>query len=272
MGVFNGYLLVSDMDGTLLNSNGRLSKENIAAIEYFVDNGGKFTLATGRMLPSVKRHIEKIKVNLPVIMYNGTKVYDYNTNEVIWERQLEEYKKEIVRKMKDINSKVGIEIYSEEVVYVFQSCRQTERFKNLGYNVVYEIDDSIWQKKWTKVLIVGDKEELDSFEECFSERYSEVSLVRSADIFLEMIPEGVSKGQALKELMQLNNIEDHTTITIGDNMNDLELLQEADYGFCTGNGSAQLRNKAKYIACSNDDHVIEFIINWIKDNFVNKYN
>ena len=83
MGVFNGYLLVSDMDGTLLNSNGRLSKENIAAIEYFVDNGGKFTLATGRMLPSVKRHIEKIKVNLPVIMYNGTKVYDYNTNEVI---------------------------------------------------------------------------------------------------------------------------------------------------------------------------------------------
>lgn len=84
MGIFDGYLLVSDMDGTLLNSKGKLSEENKKAIEYFVDNGGQFTLATGRMLPSIKRHIHKMKVTLPVIMYNGTKVYDFNSDEVIW--------------------------------------------------------------------------------------------------------------------------------------------------------------------------------------------
>ena len=64
MGIFDGYLLVSDMDGTLLNSKGKLSEENKRAIEYFVDNGGQFTLATGRMLPSIKRHIHKVKVTL----------------------------------------------------------------------------------------------------------------------------------------------------------------------------------------------------------------
>ena len=68
MGIFDGYLLVSDMDGTLLNSKGKLSEENKNAIEYFVDNGGEFTLATGRMLPSIKRHIHKMKVTLPVMI------------------------------------------------------------------------------------------------------------------------------------------------------------------------------------------------------------
>ena len=266
MGIFDGYIIVSDMDGTLLNSNGKLSKENINAIEYFINNGGKFTLATGRMMPSVKRHMKKINVNLPIIMYNGTKVYDWNRSEVVWEKYLEEYKKEIVKSIKEKNPKLGIEIYSEEVVYIYQSCNKTERFNNLGYDVVYEVKDDIWNKKWTKVLLIGSKEELDSFEENYNKEYKDAPIIRSADIFLEMIPEGISKGQALKEIISKNDILNHTVITVGDNMNDLELIKEADYGFCTLNGSEKLKKVAEHIACSNDEHVIEFIVNWINDN------
>ena len=278
MGIFSGYIIVSDMDGTLLNRKGKLSDENINAIKYFVNNGGKFTLATGRMLPSVKRHVNKINVNLPVIIYNGVKVYDCNNDEVIWERHLEENKKRIVQDIKKNNPNLGIEIYSEEVVYIFQSCKQTERFKNLGYDVVYEVNDDIWNKKWTKVLIIGSKEELDNFEKSYhkcpyfrgmyrEESYHkeyEDALIRSSDIYLEMIPEGISKGQALKELINKNNIINHTVIAVGDNMNDLELLEEADYGFCTLNGSEKLKKLSKYIACSNDDNVMEFLIKWIE--------
>ena len=263
MGIFSGYIIVSDMDGTLLNSKVKLSDENINAIKYFVNNGGKFTLATGRMLPSVKRHVNKINVNLPVIIYNGVKVYDCNNDEVIWERYLEENKKRIVQDIKKNNPNLGIEIYSEEVVYIFQSCKQTERFKNLGYDVVYEVNDDIWNKKWTKVLIIGSKEELDNFEKSYHKEYED-ALIRSSDIYLEMIPEGISKGQALKELINKNNIINHTVIAVGDNMNDLELLEEADYGFCTLNGSEKLKKLSKYISCSNDDNVMEFLIKWIE--------
>ena len=246
MGIFSGYIIVSDMDGTLLNSKGKLSDENINAIKYFVNNGGKFTLATGRMLPSVKRHVNKINVNLPVIIYNGVKVYDCNNDEVIWERYLEENKKRIVQDIKKNNPNLGIEIYSGEVVYIFQSC-----------------NDDIWNKKWTKVLIIGSKEELDNFEKSYHKEYED-ALIRSSDIYLEMIPEGISKGQALKELINKNNIINHTVIAVGDNMNDLELLEEADYGFCTLNGSEKLKKLSKYIACSNDDNVMEFLIKWIE--------
>ena len=265
MGIFSGYIIVSDMDGTLLNSKGKLSDENINAIKYFVNNGGKFTLATGRMLPSVKRHVNKINVNLPVIIYNGVKVYDCNNDEVIWERYLEENKKRIVQDIKKNNPNLGIEIYSEEVVYIFQSCKQTERFKNLGYDVVYEVNDDIWNKKWTKALIVGEKEELDFVETYLRKDYGDNNIVRSSDVYLEIIPKEISKGQALKKLVMHKEIEDFTIITVGDNMNDVELLQEADYGFCISNGSEELKRKSKYIAPSNDENPIEFIVNWIKE-------
>ena len=48
-------------------------------------------------------------------------------------------------------------------------------------------------------------------------------------------------------------------------MNDVELLQEADYGFCISNGTEELKRKSKYIAPSNDENPIEFIVNWIKE-------
>lgn len=264
MGIFDGYLLASDMDGTLLNSKGKLSEENKKAIEYFVDNGGQFTLATGRMLPSVKRHIHKMKVTLPVILYNGTKVYDFNNNEVIWEKSLEEYRKEVINVVSQINQNVGIEIYSEEVVYIYRACRQTERFINLGYDIVYEVDNSIYDKLWTKVLIVGEREELDFVEKYLKETYGDRDIVRSSSTYLEIIPKKVSKGQALKELIRAKGIEKCKVITAGDNMNDVELLDVAHYGFCIGNGSEVLKEKAKYIAPSNDEHAIEFIVSWIE--------
>lgn len=265
MGIFDGYLLVSDMDGTLLNSKGKLSEENKKAIEYFVDNGGEFTLATGRMLPSIKRHIYKMKVTLPVIMYNGTKVYDFNSNEVIWERFLEEERKEIIKVVNNINPNVGIEIYSDEIVYIYQACERTERFSKLGYDVIYNLDDSIWNKKWTKVLIVGKKEELDFVEIYLRETYGDKDIVRSSDVYLEIIPKEVSKGKALRKLIKKMKLEGIKVISVGDNMNDVELLEEADYGFCIRNGSEELKKKSKYLAPSNDENPIEFIIEWIKE-------
>ena len=265
MKIFDGYLLVSDMDGTLLNSKGKLSEENKKAIEYFVDNGGEFTLATGRMLPSIRRHIHKMKVTLPVIMYNGTKVYDFNEEKIIWEKFLEEERKNIVKAVKEFDKNVGIEIYSDETVYIYQQCSRTERFSKLGYDVIYDIDDSIWSKKWTKALIIGEKEELDSVESYLKNCYRDNDIVRSADVYLEIIPKEISKGQALNKLIEHKGMSEFTVVTVGDNMNDVELLEEADYGFCIGNGSEELKNKSKYIAPSNDDNPIEFIVRWIEN-------
>ena len=80
--IFDGYTLVSDMDGTLINSNKEISKENLDAIKYFVNNGGKFTVATGRMVASVECFLDRLNLDLPAILHNGGKIYDYNNKNI----------------------------------------------------------------------------------------------------------------------------------------------------------------------------------------------
>ena len=76
--IFDGYILATDMDGTLINSNRKISEANLKAIEYFVNNGGKFTVASGRMVSSVREFIEVLKINCPTILHNGATVYYYD--------------------------------------------------------------------------------------------------------------------------------------------------------------------------------------------------
>lgn len=265
MGIFDGYLLVSDMDGTLLNSKGKLSEENRLAIEYFVENGGKFTLATGRMVPSVKRFIDKINVNLPAILYNGTKIYDYFEEKTVSEAFLEEERKHIIKKVKELNPTFGIEIYSDETVYIYQECKYTERFSKLGYDVIYKVDESIWEKKWTKVLIIGEELEMDTLESEFNNIYDDGAIIRSGAKYVEIVPNNTSKGQALKELILAHKLDNYIVVSVGDNMNDLELIQEANYGFGVKNGNERLLKVAKYMAPSNDEHAIQYIVKWIEE-------
>ncbi len=257
---YEGYTIVSDMDGTLLNSAGKLSKENKKAIETFVNEGGNFTVATGRMLPSVKRHIEDLKATIPVILYNGSKIYDFSTGEVLFEAFIEDYRKAVVKEIAKDNPSFGIEIYAEEGVYIYQRCFLTERFSKLGYEVYYEVTDEIFNKKWTKVLIIADEEALDSLESSYGECYEKGAIIRTGECYLEIVPNNISKGSALRYLCNRLNINKEKLITIGDNMNDLELLTVGKVGYCVENGAARLKNVAKKLAPSNNEHVMEFLL------------
>ena len=72
MGKFSGKLLVSDMDATLLNSDHMVSKGNREAIEYFISEGGKFTVATGRMVPAVRAYFSQMRINAPALLHMCT--------------------------------------------------------------------------------------------------------------------------------------------------------------------------------------------------------
>ena len=74
---YSDYLLVSDMDGTLLNNQGLVSRENIESIKKFQRMGGRFTLATGRPQAFTWRVLENIALDAPAILYDGAVLYDF---------------------------------------------------------------------------------------------------------------------------------------------------------------------------------------------------
>ncbi len=88
MGKFDGILLCSDIDATLL-SQGSLPEENQKAIKYFQENGGRFTLCTGRLFDFLDKYSHLVMPNAPFIAMNGTMIVDKTTGETLYSCPLE---------------------------------------------------------------------------------------------------------------------------------------------------------------------------------------
>ncbi|MGL4109535.1 Cof-type HAD-IIB family hydrolase [Clostridium sp. LP20] len=266
--IFDGYLMVSDMDGTLLNSEKKISKGNLEAIKYFVDNGGKFTVATGRMVQSVGNFVDEIRIKLPTILHNGAKIYDFMEDKIIAEHSIEEHRKEVIKKVKRDYPNIGIEVFADEIVYIYQRCELTKRYNKYNYNIVYDLPNEVWDKPWVKVLLIGDEKDLDKLEIEYKEHYDNGNAFRSGANYFDIVANGISKGIALEELIERYNFDKTKVIAVGDNMNDIEMLEVAEYGFYIEGGAKRGLERAKLIAPSNDNNPIKYIIGWLENKII----
>lgn len=261
---FDGYVIVSDLDGTLLDDNKDVSKENLEAINYFTQNGGEFSVATGRVIEATEEYLLKIEVNLPIIVYNGGVIYDYKNKKIISEKFVDDNQKQIANKIKEGNENIGIEIYANRKLYILKDSGNSIRSATKMLDIIYDITEDVFSMEWHKILVVGKSDVIDSIEKTFEDKYN-IKGTRSGRTSFELLPAHESKGHALKSIIEMHNLDPNKIICVGDNMNDLELLQEAAFSFCPENGSEQLKKYSDFIAPSNEDHVIKHIVTWLED-------
>lgn len=260
---FNGYLLVSDMDATLLCNNHKISEENRKAVDYFTSNGGKFTVATGRMMKAVRAYLPRININAPAILHNGAQIYDFEAEKVIFEKFIEEERKAAIKCAYENMPELGLEVYSNETIYVYRACSETERFKTRKYDVVYDMPDNVWNEPWIKFLLIGDKKLLDYYEPIYRRDYDQGYAVRSGKKYLDIVSGGVSKGIALAKLAK--TIKSKRVIAVGDNMNDISMLEAADISFAVENAEDEVKAKADFTAPDNNSSAIAYIINMLEN-------
>ncbi len=264
MGKYDGWLIVSDMDGTLLTDDHDICRRNIEAIQHFKDEGGKFTVATGRVMPAVKMYLDRTAINAPAIMHNGAKIYDFDENKTLFSRAIEEERKLILKRVFEEQPHLGLEVYTEsEETYVYQHCKETARFKLRGYDVCYELPDEVWNVPWIKWLIIADKDVLDEFEPIYRKEYDKGFCVRSGEKYLDIVTGGVGKGKAVLMLADMLGIDRNKTIAVGDNMNDIDMLEKAAIGVAVSNAEAEVKKAADYVVCSNNDGAIADVLNLI---------
>ena len=120
LGKFNGVLLVSDFDDTLYGEDMRITRENVEALTYFTREGGTFTVATGRARPNFAPHASHIPINAPVILSNGSALYDFRTGEMIYETFLPDRVREDLQQMARAIPTIGFEAYHHDAIYVYQ--------------------------------------------------------------------------------------------------------------------------------------------------------
>lgn len=262
---FEGFMIVSDMDGTLLNSRFEVSEENRRSLEYFVNNGGLFTIATGRMEVGVERYIENLPVNAPVILYNGALICDFGTGSLLWSKCLEGDVKTILKDLLERFPTLGIEVFQGGNVYYLRENEETEKhYKKEGFIPQVASIDKV-PELWYKVILTDRPDKLPEVEEYLAGKDRNFRMVYSEPQFLELLDRNASKGTALVELSAITGVPVSNILSMGDNCNDIEMLEVSGMGFAMENANPRLKEVARYKCCSNDEHAAKYVVNWLEN-------
>lgn len=261
MGKFDGCLLYSDIDGTFINDKENIPEQNISAVKYFMNEGGKFGLATGRANHSSRRYVEGAGINVPGIFYNGAMVYDFDMGKTLNLEMPSDESKKYIDFVFDIYPDIGIEFVYDNMIL---ACNINDEIR---YH--FTLEDFIFKETtldkvrpdWIKILFVDTSDVIADLNDIMSSKnFSDAGFVRSCPYFLEMLPKNASKGNALKWTANYLGIGMDKTFAIGDFYNDLSMVKNAALGGFVKNAPEDLHSEGDVVLCSNNDGAVaEFI-------------
>lgn len=247
MGIYDGYLLFSDIDGTL-TVRGKLSEENLRAIEYFQSEGGRFALATGRTPDYLETF--PFRSNAPTITINGTQIASPD-GEILLSLPMEEDFHDVIRYMMENYPSISRVYRRGDVIST-----DWERSRGTDYAPIL-----LEGVPCFKFVIVCDTEAetlrlMDDLMRRYGDRYE---YDRSWSVGLEMHRKNSGKDVCLRRIREL--LPDvHTVIAVGDYENDTTMLRAADIGCAVANALPSVKEAADRVIVSNEEHAIAYII------------
>lgn len=261
---YSKYLIISDLDGTLINSQHFISQENLDAISFFIKNGGSFAIATGRSKDNIRPYIENLTLNGPCILYNGGGIYNFQeerflATELMDKNLVEEY---IIYCMKNYKNMV-VEIFTPDMLYIITPDHILDPYVEREKQVYLRTTlDEVMKKDWIKVLIYDSPESLQKAQSMLKNYnfLDKVDSFFSQVFYLELIKKGISKGAALEKLKNSNQYSDKTIIAVGDYDNDVEMISSADVGIAVSNARECVKDVADIVTVSNDENALHDII------------
>lgn len=266
-------LIATDMDGTLLNSEIKISEENIKYIKKFQENGKIFVLASGRptfAMTNFSNELEMYKYNGYILSYNGAEIINCKTFDSIYINPLE--KESIVNMFnyaKDNN--IAFLTYNDDVIYTTKidsyTMKELELTKAKDIIQINELSE-INLNKVIKCMLVADNETIKKHELILknSQYADKLFFAISLPIFLEVVNKDVDKGKTLKILANILKLDMNEILAIGDSYNDIPLLDVAGIKVATNNAKKELKDVADYISKSNDEDALKDVI--IKYNLI----
>jgi hypothetical protein len=280
-------LIASDLDGTLLNEHGEVSEKNQQMIKKAQDRGLRFVVATGRSREAAEKPLEKAGIVSPIICLNGAALYDKNkqlTHEVPME---EEVAKRVLSTCREENmyleffTNKGIysesrEYFLEVLVDIMQSANPNLseedireaahlRFQMEPVEFVDDYEIIFQQKDILVYKILAFSVNPDALSSTREKLQTEAKLAitSSGDINLEFNHPKAQKGIALERLAEMYQISMKDVVAVGDNWNDVSMLQRAGKGIAMGNASDEVKELADEVTKRNTEDGIAAVIEGI---------
>ena len=263
------FLVVTDMDYTLLLPGKKVSPRNMEAIDDLRKAGGILTIATGRTPFLTGIYTKELGITSPIITSNGASIYDPVGRTEIEINPIDEG---ITRTFLDYFTKKGCDAtgYSPEAVYLLCGSKRGAFIENYNKGlpedekaVVRNYDPSLPVPVFDKFLLIDADEETEKFV-----RDTEgIEVVSSAKGFLDIMSKGVSKGNALLKLADILGISHYRTFALGDSENDLSMIRMAGHGIAMKGSDPDVIASASYVTAScEEDGFAKAVYDYILKN------
>lgn len=263
MGRFDGTLICTDLDGTLLNNNYQISPENEEAIRYFQAEGGRLTFITGRLYYFAQDSYNLVKPNAPIGTSNGGSVYDFTNHSYIWSTALDHSYVELLELVEREMPNIGFHVNTRDEALFCRESTVMEGFRRVTSLPYKPADYRTLQEPVLKAVLGSyDPQEIDRLEALLkSHPASEnFTLVRSVPTLFEILPQGIHKGTVLPIIARHLGIPENRVIAIGDYDNDAGMLRTAHLGVAVANATPAAKAAADVITVSNQEHALARLI------------
>lgn len=253
---FNMYrLLALDLDGTLLTPQHVITPRTTAFLHKAVDAGMTLVIATGQTLNVLRVVCAELPLKGPQIIYNGAVIADMHTGQPVYERLVPD---ERILPTLDLLRQFDLHkvYHTHEHVYVDSETPNARNWYRPPVPPAIEVPDvvSIYPQPCVKLVGVGEPATLREKREALERLLAkQLYVTQASSDLLEFLHPEVSKGHALMTLTRMLDIEPTEVIAIGDNHNDIGMLQFAGLGIAMGNAHDEVKNVADHVTRRNSE-------------------
>lgn len=267
-------LILSDLDETLLNDDGTIHPENIAAIQAFTQNGGYFVPNTGRSYKSVYGTLAQLGLNKTtqyVVSYNGGAIVAIapdGQEEIVVEHGMSLTLAQKIFDLGQVNDVVDTHVYTRDNLYIYNISATDQRYmteRQVPYTEITTTDLSFMANEGPVMKVIFEHPD-PAVQQAIADAVTavvgdEVLVTFSSNRYVEFNPKGVDKGVTGLELADILGIARDDTAAIGDNLNDAAQIKAAGVGVAVANAKPEIKALADVVltTTNNEAAVANFI-------------
>ncbi len=265
-------LLVLDVDGTLVNSKKEITEATRRAVVTCQENGVKVAIASGRCTEGIRHQASEIGLDRYggyIVSYNGGRITNCRTGEVVYDIPLPDG---MIHELYDYSQQehTGILTYYDGKIIAHSDTDPYITVDAKGCDIPICVPGDFHREvnfPVNKCILTGEPEHLAKLEKKAAKDFEgRLSVYRSEEFYLEMMPLGVDKAYGMAKLLERLGYSRSQMVCCGDGFNDLPMIVYAGLGVAMGNAPDALKEKADYVAPSCDeDGLVDVIDRFIKD-------
>ena len=263
----NYPLIVSDFDGTLANRESSVSEKNKKAIEQYIADGGIFAISTGRMPSAILPKARELGLKGLLCCGQGSVILDIESGETLLQGRLShDLSMRICKKMEELGLHTHVyDLYDYYANTDDEALKLYEQAVNKKAKLV--LDKPLWKfieetgMRTFKVLAMVEPQKASKIiEELSAMQFENCVVTKSAKFLVEVCNGAYSKGTAVEFLAKKYNVALKNTIAVGDQWNDLPMLEKAGLGLAVANAATELKEAATVLPYTNNEDAIAYVI------------